>query len=115
MFLSAVPREYYETRWIMKNETLRAFYYGHLVPWDERILRGSDGTRVAKELSDAESQLAHSLPADLRPALDRLTKAQENLDGTIAETSYIDGFRTGARIMMEILADTEENLKPIAK
>jgi len=100
----------------MKNETLRAFYYGRLVPWDERILRVSDETRVAKELSDAESQLAKSIPPDLLPALERLTKAQENLDSFVAETSYIDGFRTGGRLMMEILLDdSRDNLKPIAE
>ncbi len=99
----------------MQNKTLRALYHGNLIPWDERILRSSEDIRVAKELSDAEDHLGHSLPTDLRPALDRLTKAQENLDGFVAETSYIDGFKTGARIMMEILDDSRENLKPIAE
>ena len=33
----------------------------------------------------------------------------------IAEASYIDGFKTGARFMMEILDDARENLKPITE
>lgn len=33
----------------------------------------------------------------------------------IAEASYIDGFKTGARFMMEILDDVRENLKPVTE
>lgn len=97
------------------DKTLKAFYYGKLTPWDERRLRGADEVRAVKELSDAGDQLAQSLPPDLRPALDRLMKAQETLDGIVAETSYIDGFKTGARFMMDILDDTRGNLKPITE
>lgn len=68
-----------------------------------------------KDLSEAEDLLGQSLPPELRPVLERLTKAQSDLDGIVAETSYIDGFKTGARFMMEILDDASENLKPVAE
>lgn len=99
----------------MANETLKAFYYGNLSPSERQMIRGSEAARVTKDLSDAENLLAQSLPPELRPVLDRLTKAQQGLDSIVAETSYIDGFKTGARFMMEILADTRENLKPITE
>lgn len=97
----------------MTNQTLKAFYYGNLSPWDTRTDRSSREIRTVKELSDAESLLIQSLPPDLRPILGRLTKAQQELDSIVAETSYIDGFKTGARFMLEILDDSGGDLKPI--
>jgi len=99
----------------MANETLKAFYYGNMIPCERRMVRDSEATRLVKELSDADNLLSQALPPELRPALDRLTKAQGDLDGLVAETSYIDGFKTGARFMMEILDNAHENLKPVTE
>lgn len=99
----------------MANETIKAFYYGNLTPCEQQMIRGSEATRVTKSLSDAENLLSQSLPPDLLPVLDRLTRAQQELDSIVAETSYIDGFKTGARFMMEILDDAHENLKPVTE
>lgn len=97
----------------MQNQTLKAFYYGNLRPAERQMIRGSEAARTVKELSKAEALLTQSLPPELQPVLDRFTRAQGNLDGIVAETSYIDGFKTGARFMMEILDDARENLRPI--
>lgn len=97
----------------MSNEMLKAFYYGNLTPSDRQMIRGSESDRIARELSDAESLLAQVLFPEHKPALDRLVKAQGRLDSIVAEASYIDGFKTGARLIMEIMDDCRENLKPI--
>lgn len=99
----------------MAYQTLKDFYYGNLRPSERRMIYGSEVARIAKELSDAEALLNQSLPPDLRPVLDRLTKVQGDLDSLMAEASYIDGFKTGARFMMDILDDTKENLKPVTE
>lgn len=99
----------------MKNRTLKDFYYGNLIPADRQMIRGSTAARAAAELSEAEKLLAQSLPPELQPALERLMKAQQELDSIVAEAGYIDGFKTGARFMMEILDDAQENLKPITE
>ena len=99
----------------MTDPTLKAFYYGNLSPCEKQIIRGSEAERLAKELSDAGEQLARSLPPDLRPVLDQLLKAQDRLDGLMAAEHYVDGFKTGARFMMEILDDAHGNLKPITE
>ena len=99
----------------MKNRTLKDFYYGNLTPADRQMIRGSGAARVAAELTDAESRLTQSLPPELRPDLDRLVKAQQELDSIMVEASYIDGFKTGARFMMEILDDARENVKPVTE
>lgn len=99
----------------MANQTLKAFYYGNLTPCDRQMVCGSEVARVMAELSDAETALSRSLLPELQSVLVRLTKAQQALDSITAEASYIDGFKTGARFMMEILDDARENLKPVSE
>lgn len=99
----------------MANDTLKAFYYGNMIPCERRLVRDSEATRLVNELSDADKLLSQELPPELRPVLDRLAKAQGDLDGLVAETSYIDGFKTGAHFMMEILDNARENLKPVTE
>ena len=99
----------------MANQTLKAFYYGNLTPCDRQMVCGSEVARVMAELSEPETALSRSLLPELQSVLVRLTKAQQALDSITAEASYIDGFKTGARFMMEILDDARENLKPVSE
>ena len=99
----------------MYNQVLKRFYRGNLSPADRQMVHGSDAARAVGELSDAENRLAQALPPELQALMERVTKAQGKVDIIMAETNYIDGFRTGARLIMEILDDTYENLKPLTE
>ena len=99
----------------MYNRTLKSFYHGNLTPIDQQMVHGSDVARAVAELSEAEDRLAQVLPPELQSFWNRVTKAQGKVDVIMAEANYIDGFKTGARLIMEILDDTCENLKPIAE
>ena len=99
----------------MYNETLKSFYHGNLSPIDQQMVHGSDAARAVAELSEAEHRLAQALPPELQPLMECVAKAQGKVDVIMAEASYIDGFKTGARFMLEILDDAHENLKPIAE
>lgn len=98
----------------MYNRTLKSFYHGNLSPADRQMVHGSDAARAVAELSEAEHRLAQALPPELQPLMECVAKAQGKVDVIMAETNYIDGFRTGARFMLEIMDDVHENLKPIA-
>ena len=95
--------------------TLKEFFHGNLTPADRQMVHGSDAARAVAELSDAENRLAQALPPELQPFWERMTKAQGKVDVIMAETNYIDGFKTGARFMLETLDDTHENLKPLTE
>lgn len=99
----------------MDNRMLKDFFHGNLSPADRRMARGSEAARLTEELAQAEDVLARALLPDLVPLLKRLTDAQASLDGLTAEACYIDGFKTGARFMMEILDDARENTKPLTE
>ena len=78
-------------------------------------VHGSDVARAVAELSEAEDRLAQVLPPELQSLMECVAKAQGKVDIIMAEASYIDGFKTGARFMLEILDDSHENLKPITE
>ena len=99
----------------MYNRTLKSFYHGNLSPADRQMVHGSDAAHAVAELSDAENRLAQALPPELQPLMECVAKAQGKVDVIMAEANYIDGFKTGARFILEILDDVHENLKPIAE
>ena len=99
----------------MYNRTLKSFYHGNLTPIDQQMVHGSDVARAVAELSEAEDRLAQVLPPELQSLMECVAKAQGKVDIIMAEASYIDGFKTCARFMLEILDDSHENLKPITE
>ena len=99
----------------MDNRTLKDFFHGGLSPADRQMVHGSEAARLTEELAGTEGILRQALSPDLAAVLKRLTTAQTALNGLTAEEYYIDGFRTGARFMMEILGDTHENLEPVTE
>ncbi len=99
----------------MRNKTIKEFYYGKLTPVDRQMIEGSEVSRVVAELAEIEELLLETAGEDTTPLLKRYEKAQSTLNSITAEVNYIDGFKTGARLMMEILDDTHENLEPISE
>ena len=99
----------------MYNRTLKSFYHGNLSPADRQMVHGSNAARAVAELADAENRLVQALPPGLQPLMDNMMKAQGKVDVIMAEANYIDGFKIGARLIMEILDGTHENLKPITE
>lgn len=57
--------------------------------------------------------LMQNLSPELKAKLKRLTDAQSTIIDLIAETYYIDGFKTGARLMLDIQDESYENLEPV--
>ncbi len=99
----------------MKNVTLKEFYYGNLTPADRQMIKGSEINHVAEELAKAEKLLLDAVGEDAISLLKRYEKAHSTLNSITAEASYIDGFKIGARFMLEVLDDAHENLEPISE
>jgi len=97
----------------MSKSILKEFYYGNITPVERQIINGSEVKLVAKELDAAEKQLQAILQPEAVPMMERYGKLQVELASLTEAESYIDGFKTGARFVMEILDYTHENLKPI--
>ncbi len=97
----------------MAKSILKEFYYGNITPVERQIINGSEIKRVAKELDAAEKQLRAILQSEAVPLMDRYGKLQIELASLTEAEAYVDGFKTGARFVIEILDDSHENLRPI--
>ncbi len=97
----------------MSKSILKEFYYGNITPVERQMVNGSEVKRAAKELSSAESQLRAILQPEAIPMMERYGKAQAELSSITEAEDYIEGFKTGARFMLEILDDSHKNLRPI--
>ena len=94
---------------------IREFYLGNLSPDATAIKQTSELKKAVQEMSDAESFLREHLEAECLDALERLLSAQLTTSTTTAEERYLDGFRTGAKFMLDILEGRSENLAPLVQ
>ncbi len=92
----------------MAKSTLKEFYYGNVVPAERQLINVSEIRRAAKELDAVENQFRAILQPEAIPLLERFGKLQSELSSLTEADSYVDGFKTGARFMMEILDDSSE-------
>lgn len=91
------------------------FYLGNITPDVTVIKQTSELKKAVQEMSDAESFLREHLEAECLAALERLVSAQLTTSTTTAEERYLDGFRTGAKFMLDILEGRSENLAPLVQ
>ena len=92
---------------------IREFYLGNISPDAATIKRSSELEKAVREMSEAESFLREHLDGECLSALERLVSAQLTASATTAQERYIDGFRTGAKFMLDILEGRCENLLPL--
>lgn len=95
------------------SSIIHEFYLGNLSPDVTVIKQTSELKKAVQEMADAESFLREHLDGECLAALERLVSAQSTSSTTTAEERYVDGFRTGAKFMLDILAGRSENLAPL--
>ncbi len=95
------------------RSVIREFYLGNLSPDTTAIRQGSELKKAVQEVSDAETFLWEHLDEECLAALERRVSAQLTSSTTTAEERYLDGFRTGAKFMLDILEGRSENLAPL--
>ena len=92
---------------------IREFYLGNISPDATAIRRSSELEKAVREMSEAESFLREHLDGECLSALERLVSAQLATSATTAQECYTEGFRTGAKFMLDILEGCGENLVPL--
>ena len=92
---------------------IREFYLGNITPDATAIKHTSELKKAVQEMADAESFLREHLDGECLAALERLVSAQSNSNTITVQERYMDGFRTGAKFMLDILVGESENLAPL--
>ena len=92
---------------------LEEFYYGNINPNERSFIRDSAYSRAVQTLSENEAKLTELLEGKEKKLLLELINAQSIVNGTTAVESFIQGFRLGARIAIEIMNDEDGCLREI--
>ena len=91
------------------------FYLGNITPSETKMRPSSEMAKAAAVLAETDSYLRAKLEGESLAALERLTAAQLDLVSLTAEENYVNGFRCGARFLLDVLFGEGENTRPIAQ
>ncbi len=89
---------------------LKDLYYGNINPWERQIQNGSEYQVLQQKLSIYLEKLEPMLSNEEKQLLEQIGDIASRI-GSIYETDcFEEGFRLGAKIMLEILWQKNEHL-----
>ena len=95
------------------RKMLEELFYGNINPNEKQFIRNTDFDRAMRTLSENEDKLTELLEGKEKTLFLDLVNAQSLLNGTTSVESFINGFRLGARIALEIMSDEDGPLRDI--
>ena len=84
---------------------LEDLYQGNLTASGRTFRRGMKYARALTRVAEKEEALGRKLSPDDHPLLAEYAMASAGLTSVSLEEAYIEGFRTGARIMLAVLQE----------
>ena len=86
---------------------LEDLYHGNLTASGQTFRYGTKYARALARVSETEETLSQKLAPEDHPLLAEYAMASAGLTSVSLEEAYIEGFRTGARIMLAVLEEDE--------
>ena len=93
------------------RKTLENFYYGNIIPHEQKMAASSDLRRAANKIAEREQQLMEQLSAPQQTLLAELVSAQQEIDSITTLENFILGFRLGVRMMIECMDENDGDIK----
>ena len=84
---------------------LKDLYHGNLTANGRSFQRGTKSARALARVAETEDALGRKLASEDHPLLAEYAMASAGLTSVSLEEAYIEGFRTGARIMLAVLQE----------
>ncbi|WP_050699259.1 DUF6809 family protein [Anaeromassilibacillus senegalensis] len=97
------------------KKILSDLYYGNLCPNERPFYATSAYNKAVKTLFECEDHLLTHLEEPLKDYMKRYQQAESQMQTITIEETYLDGFRTGARIMLEILTEESERTRSLVE
>lgn len=98
----------------MKNEKILSdLYHGNINPVAKSVVQGSAYQKAMHQLNDLEEKLMAQLDEEQQKLLQDFMSVQGELNYISGEERFTDGFRMGARMILEIFEKDGEQFKPI--
>jgi len=98
---------------MQKEKILSELYQGNLNPVAKSVVQGSDYQKAMQKISALEEKLMEQLNDEQRKLLQEYISEQMKLNTISGEERFTDGFRMGAKMILEILEKDGEQFKPI--
>jgi hypothetical protein len=98
---------------MQKEKILRALYRGNLNPAEKSVVPGSEFHKHQHQLVELEGEVEGMLDEQQKEKYYAYLMAQNNLLYSIGEERFIDGFRMGAKFILEIVEKNDGQLQSI--
>ena len=85
---------------------IEEIWYGNVFPAEKTMPPGSPLYRTTNKVVEAEQAVEDALPEEKRELLLVLENAQFELSNTLETNAFVDGFRLGAKLVMDIFSET---------
>ena len=84
---------------------LDKLWQGRIQPVDRAIRDGSRYQQLAKELGRELDVLTQVAPPEIRKILDKIEKLSMDMNAIELEETYIQGFRCGAGMILDVIEE----------
>ncbi len=98
---------------MQKEKILSDLYNGKLNTSTHKIMYGSEYQKVMDKLSKLKNQLMDQLEDERKKLFEEFVSTQMHLSIIDSEERFTYGFRLGAKLIIEIFSQDDEQLKPI--
>lgn len=90
------------------DDLIKKLYYGKLYPCEECGLYNRNVKKLSKEIREIREEISNHLNEKQREKLDEYDNLLANLTSEYYEAQFIEGFKIGSRIIMEIFLGRKE-------
>ena len=98
---------------MQREKILSEMYHGNLNPVAKSVVPGSEFQKRQREVAELEERLMAQLDEEQHQLLQDFITAQGNVLYISGEERFTDGFRMGAKMILEIFEKDGEQFKPI--
>jgi hypothetical protein len=98
---------------MQKEKILSELYHGNLNPVAKAVDQGSEYQMCQHKVADLEEKLMAQLDEEQQKLLQDFISAQGELNYISGEERFTDGFRMGAKLILELFEKDGGQFKPI--
>ena len=92
---------------------IEELYNGNIAPIESSIKKGSEYYKLCKAVAEKEEKLFEELSCEKKAMYESIVESKLMLESISEEEIFIDGFRLGAQIMLEIINEPDKQLLQI--
>ena len=92
---------------------LEHLYYGNICPNDRVVEKESEYKRLSDDIHRREEELMKGLHDQEKELYNEIVCMRGSQENIAQREIFVDGFRLGANMMLEILTQTDRQIRPL--